>query len=180
MQEATRMISRSSKSETCNLLVNHIWNHNLYAHYYWSRWLLKTQLSIMFSCGMLSVNGSSALCMGPTTSLTNKFCTEMCLSVGPVHCSRDPQTFFFTQTFIKNEFYCTIHIFKNYFAIVLSVFNKISVIQTDPKLLKWHLNSLSRQFVSLFVVKLVIVLAFSLANLGLFSIINGSSSYFFM
>ena len=37
--------------------------------------------------------------------------------------------------YIKNRSHGTIHIFKNYFAIVFSVFNKISCIQTDPK--KW-------------------------------------------
>ena len=46
----------------------------------------------MFSCGMLSVSGSYALCTGPTTFLTNKFCTEMCLSVGPMQCT-GPTTF---------------------------------------------------------------------------------------
>ena len=41
-----------------------------------------------------------------------------CFPVAPVHCSQDPQTSFFTKTFIKNEFHSTIHIFKNYFATV--------------------------------------------------------------
>ena len=42
---------------------------------------------------------------------------------GSVHCSRDPQISFFNNFFIKNGSYGTIHIFKNYFAIVFSVFN---------------------------------------------------------
>ena len=43
--------------------------------------------------------------------------------VGPMHCSRDPQTSFFSNFFIKNEFYGIIHTFKNYFATVFSVFS---------------------------------------------------------
>ena len=53
--------------------------------------------------------------------------------VGPVHCLRDPQAFFFNKTFIKNGSYGTIHTFKNYFAIVFSVFSKINCIKTDHK-----------------------------------------------
>ena len=55
----------------------------------------------------------------------------MYCSMGPVHYSWDLQTSFFLKkkTFIKKEFYDTIHTFKNYFAIVFSIFNKISVIQ---------------------------------------------------
>ena len=52
--------------------------------------------------------------------------------MGPMHCLQDPQTSFFSNFFIKNESHGTIHIFKNYFATVFSVFNKISCIQTDP------------------------------------------------
>ena len=37
-----------------------------------------------------------------------------------VYCLRDPQTYFFNETFIKNRSYDIIHIFKNYFAIVFS------------------------------------------------------------
>ena len=62
---------------------------------------------------------------GPTTSLTSKFCIEICLSVGHMHCSRDPQTSFFTQNFIKNGSHDTIHTFKNYFTTVFSIFSKI-------------------------------------------------------
>ena len=42
------------------------------------------------------------------------------------------QTSFFNKTFIKNGFHDTIHTIKNYFAIVFSVFSKISSIQMDP------------------------------------------------
>ena len=49
--------------------------------------------------------------------------------MGLMHCLRDPQTSFFTKTFIKSESHGTIHTFKNYFATVFSIFNKISVIQ---------------------------------------------------
>ena len=46
----------------------------------------------------------------------------------------DPQILFFNNFFIKNGSHRTIHTFKNYFAIVFSVFSfsKISSIQTDP------------------------------------------------
>ena len=53
------------------------------------------------------------------------------LPVGLMHCSRDSQISFFTQTFIKNGSHDTIHTFKNYFVTVFSVFSKISGIQTD-------------------------------------------------
>ena len=46
------------------------------------------------SCGILSISGSCALCTGPTTSLSSKILTRMCLSVSPMHYSQDPQTFF--------------------------------------------------------------------------------------
>ena len=42
--------------------------------------------------------------------------------VGPVHYSQDPQTSFFSNFFIKNRFHGIIHIFKNYFATIFSVF----------------------------------------------------------
>ena len=51
--------------------------------------------------------------------------------MGPVHCLQDPQISFFSNFFIKNESRGTIHLFKNYFATVFSVFNKISYIQMD-------------------------------------------------
>ena len=50
-----------------------------------------------------------------------------------VYSSQDPQTSFFNKIFITNWFYGTIHTFKNYSAIVFSIFSKISSIQTYPK-----------------------------------------------
>ena len=46
--------------------------------------------------------------------------------VGLVYCLQESQTSFFNKIFIKNRFHGTIHIFKNYFTIVFSVFSKIS------------------------------------------------------
>ena len=51
------------------------------------------------------------------------FSLECDCSVGPVHCSWDPQTSFFNKTFIKNESHDTIHTFKNYFTIIFSIFS---------------------------------------------------------
>ena len=84
---------------------------------------------------ILSVNRSHALCTRPTTSLTSKSFTEMCLSMGLMHCSQDPQISFFNKTFIKNWFHGTIHIFKNYFITVFLIFSKINDIQTNLKIL---------------------------------------------
>ena len=42
-------------------------------------------------------------------------------SVDPVHCSWNPQISHFSNFFIKNGSYDTIHTFKNYFAIMFSV-----------------------------------------------------------
>ena len=50
-------------------------------------------------------------------------CDYSSFSVGLVHCLRDLQTSFFNKIFIKNGFYSTIHIFKNDFATVFSIFN---------------------------------------------------------
>ena len=60
------------------------------------------------------------------------FCREQCTCA----LFTDPQISFFINFFIKNESHSTIHTFKNYFTTVFSVFsfNKISSIQTDPKL----------------------------------------------
>ena len=52
--------------------------------------------------------------------------------VGFVHYLWDSQVLY-SEKNIKNGSHDTIHIFKNYFAIVFSVFSKISGIQTDPK-----------------------------------------------
>ena len=40
-----------------------------------------------------------------------------------MHCSQVPQISLFSNFFIKNGFYSTIHTFKNYFATVFSVFS---------------------------------------------------------
>ena len=59
------------------------------------------------------------------------FLCKQCTPMGPVHCSRDPQTSLLSNFFIKNESHGTIHTFKNYFTTVFLVFSKISCIQTD-------------------------------------------------
>ena len=46
--------------------------------------------------------------------------------MGPVYCSRDPQTSLSSNIFIKNGSHNTIHTFKNYFATVFLVSAKIS------------------------------------------------------
>ena len=55
-----------------------------------------------------------------------------------IHCLQDPQPLY-SEKKIKNGSHGTIYTFENYFATVflVSVFNKISCIQTDPK----HYNS---------------------------------------
>ena len=47
-----------------------------------------------------------------------------------------PTNFFFSKTFIKNGSHGIIHTFKNYFAIVFSIFSfsKINSIHTDPEI----------------------------------------------
>ena len=64
-----------------------------------------------------------------------RFVAVVRVSVGPVHYSWDPQSSFFNKIFIKNRSCGTIHIFKNYFAttFLVSIFSKISGIQTDSK-----------------------------------------------
>ena len=49
-----------------------------------------------------------------------------------VHCSRDLQTLLFSNFFIKNESYGIIHIFKNYFATIFSIFNKNKLYRNGP------------------------------------------------
>ena len=56
------------------------------------------------------------------------FSTLFITLVGPVHYSRDSQISLFSNFFIKNGFYSTIHTFKNYFVTVFSVFSKKSYI----------------------------------------------------
>ena len=65
--------------------------------------------------------------------LEARFSKANALPVDPVHCLQDPQTSFFIKTFIKNVSHDTIHIFKNYFTTVFSVFSKINGIQTHLK-----------------------------------------------
>ena len=48
-----------------------------------------------------------------------------------IYCSYDSQPFY-SEKNIKNRSYGTIHIFKNYFTTVFSIFSNISGIQTDP------------------------------------------------
>ena len=55
----------------------------------------------------------------------------LCHTNGSVHYSRNSQTSFFSNFFIKIWSYGTIHTFKNYFITIFSIFSKISDIQTD-------------------------------------------------
>ena len=65
--------------------------------------------------------------------------------VGPVHCSRDPQTSFFSNFDVKNRSHGIIHIFKNYFTIVFLIFSKkkrylnTALLQTKKKDTNYHL-----------------------------------------
>ena len=70
----------------------------------------------------------------------------LCHTSGSVHCSRDLQTSFFSNFFIKNWFHGTIHTFKNYFITIFSVFSKISDIQTDFTLSMPFLFKVSNHF----------------------------------
>ena len=49
-------------------------------------------------------------------------CYPMCFLVGSVYCSWDLQVFFFNKNNFKTGSHDTIHIFKNYFTTVFSVF----------------------------------------------------------
>ena len=68
--------------------------------------------------------------------LMHTFQEILCTVQWVVHYSRDPQVFYSEKKKenIKNGSYNIIHIFKNYFATVFSIFSKISGIQTNPKL----------------------------------------------
>ena len=70
-----------------------------------------------------AASGSRALCTGPTPLSTSTHCPAMALSVGPLYCLQDPQISLFNNFFIKNGSHNTIHTFKNYFAIIFSVFS---------------------------------------------------------
>ena len=54
-----------------------------------------------------------------------------------MYCSQDPHSLYSKKIKIKNGFHNIIHIFKNYFATIFSVFSKISYIQIDPLLIYW-------------------------------------------
>ena len=51
------------------------------------------------------------------------FSTIFSILVGLVYCSLDSQILLFSNFFIKNGSHSTIHLFKNYFVIVFSVFS---------------------------------------------------------
>ena len=53
----------------------------------------------------------------------SKIFTEIALFSGSRTLFTNSQTSFLTKTFIKNGSYCTIHIFKNYFATVFLIFS---------------------------------------------------------
>ena len=67
--------------------------------------------------------------------LRSQFSRALHYSMSLVHGSWIPQISFFTKIFFKNESHDTIHIFKNYFVIIFSVFNKINNI-THPSTTK--------------------------------------------
>ena len=56
-------------------------------------------------------------------SMFYAFLSESIFSVSPVHCSQNPQVPSFSNFFFKIESHGTIHIFKNYFAAIFSVFS---------------------------------------------------------
>ena len=70
-----------------------------------------------------SVSGFHTLCTGTHYLLTSKISGGQCFLVDPMHRSRDSQTSFFTQTFIKNWSHDIIHTFKNYFVTMFSIFS---------------------------------------------------------
>ena len=56
------------------------------------------------------------------------------MNSAPVHCSRDLKNSLFSNFFIKNRSHGTIYTFKNYFAIVFSVFSKNKLYPNGPSL----------------------------------------------
>ena len=56
------------------------------------------------------------------------------MNSAPVHCSRDLKNSLFSNFFIKNGSHGTIYTFKNYFAIVFSVFSKNKLYPNGPSL----------------------------------------------
>ena len=69
-------------------------------------------------------------------SLLLTFSCEQCTPVGPVYYSQDSQNSLFNNFFTINGSHDTVHIFKNYFATIFSVFSFqfsiFSCIQTNP------------------------------------------------
>ena len=69
-------------------------------------------------------------------AMKHSLTSGVCILVGPVHYSRDPQTTFFIKNNFKTRFHSIIHTFKNYFTTVFSIFSfqfsAISGIQTHP------------------------------------------------
>ena len=64
---------------------------------------------------------------------------HICVCQWPIHCSPNSQTSFLNKIFIKNGSHGTVHTFKNYFAIVFSVFsnkrypNRLLIGKISPK-----------------------------------------------
>ena len=94
-------------------------------------WFIETHVS----CGARYCKWVPCIMYGATISLTNKYFTEMYMC----HTSGSRALFmkltnFFLVTFSLKIGLSTIHTFKNYFAIVFLIFNKINNIQMNPKL----------------------------------------------
>ena len=83
--------------------------------------------------------GSNLSCLCFASSAFSFFLARICWLFHGEQCTRslftNPQIPLFSNFFIKNGSHSTTHTFKNYFAIVFSVFSfsKISFIQTDPQ-----------------------------------------------
>ena len=75
--------------------------------------------------------GDSGYCSWTVAALFLLIC-HFYRSCGSVNSIQDPQILLFCNFFIKNGFYSTIHILKNYFVTIFSILTKISSIQTDP------------------------------------------------
>ena len=78
------------------------------------------------SCDYALFSRFRALCMRPTTSLTSKIFTGMCLSVGPVHCSWDPQTSFLAKFLLK----MSLTILFTHLQIILLQYFQFSIISS--------------------------------------------------
>ena len=64
-----------------------------------------------------------ARCTGPTPLSTSTHWSMMALLVGLVYCLRYSQISLFNNFFIKIGSHDTVHIFKNYFTTLFSIFN---------------------------------------------------------